>query len=134
MIQLWWGFWNFRTVEAWSLGSLLAVVTEAITLVLCALLMVPGQREKSESIDLRRVYLDNSRPFFLLGTLLLVQLTLVDVLVLGMPLLHGENAVRAFGVAVALFAAWSRDPRVHTGIALVSLALLAGFLVEAMAL
>ena len=34
MIQLWWGFWNFRTVERWSLAGLLAVVLEAITLVL----------------------------------------------------------------------------------------------------
>jgi hypothetical protein len=134
LIQLWWGFWNFRTVETWSLAALLAVVTEAITLVLCALLLVPGAREDAAACDLHRVYLDNSRPFFLLGALLLVQLTLVDVLVLGMPLLHGENAMRGVGTAVAIVAARSRHPRVHTGVALVSLALLAGFLLEALAL
>jgi hypothetical protein len=33
LIQFWWGFWNFRIIEKWSLLSLTGVVVEAITLV-----------------------------------------------------------------------------------------------------
>ena len=33
MIQFWWGFWNYRTVEDWSLTSLLIFVSEGIALV-----------------------------------------------------------------------------------------------------
>lgn len=134
MIQLWWGFWNFRTVESWSLLALLAVVTEAIALVLCALVLVPRSFDDAAACDMGALYRRNARPFFLIAAWLITQFTLVDVQVLGMPLLHPENAMRVPGVALALVAGLSDDPRVHTAAPIVALALLAGFLLNALAL
>ena len=133
MIQLWWGFWNFRTVEEWSFLALVAVVAEAVTLVLCALLMSPRD-PGPDHLDLERHYLENARPFFLLGGLLLVQLTLVDDLVLGTPFLHPENAVRLPGVALTVAGAATSSRRVHMTLPFVAAVLLVGFLFVAVRL
>lgn len=85
-------FWNFRTVEAWSLLSLIGVVLESITLVICALLLTPG-RASSGAVDLEELYYSSARPFFLLGVLLLVQLSCVDTFVLGTPRPRGIDRV-----------------------------------------
>lgn len=127
MVQFWWGFWNFRTVEAWSLLGLLGVVAETMTLVLCALLLTPP-RALAGAVDLGALFHDGARTFFLVGAVLLVQLSLVDSLILGTPLLHVENGVRLLGVGVALAAARSASPRFHGVLAAVSAALLGAFL------
>ena len=41
MVQFWWGFWEFRGIETWSFGGLLATVAEALVLVLAALVLTP---------------------------------------------------------------------------------------------
>jgi hypothetical protein len=128
MVQLWWGFWNFRTVEVWSFGALLAVVTESITLVLCALLLVPRVQDVDATLDLRRVYADNARPFFLLGASLIAQLTLVDWIILDTPLLDPENLSRLPGIAIALALAWTDDRRLHAALPGVATILLILFL------
>ena len=130
MIQFWWGFWNFRNVEVWSFGALLAVVVLVITLVFCALLLVP-RLSGSERLDLLELFLSNVRPFFLLGAFLIVQLAVVDVVVAGTPLVHPENAIRLVAVFVTLAAAASTNVRFHTAIAVCAAALLSGFLMTA---
>ncbi len=133
MIQFWWGFWNFRTVEGWSFASLIGVVLEAITLVVCSLLLTPG-RSLSGEVDLGRLYYDNARPFFLLGGLLLLQLGLIDTLVLGMPLIHMENLIRLVALGVVALAAWSSDTRLHTMLPIAAALLLGIFLVNSIML
>ncbi len=133
MVQFWWGFWNFRTVAGWSLASLLAVVAEAITLVLCALLMTPRQVGEGP-VDLEALYFESARPFFLMAALLLVQLCLVDVAIVGLPLLHEENLVRLVGLVVVGVGAASSDRRVHRALPVAAAALMAIFLLNALML
>ncbi len=133
MVQFWWGFWNFRLVEPWSLPALLSVLVEAVTLVLAALLLAPRGAE-SGPLDLDRLFFANSRLFFILGAALIAQLALVDTFVAGKPVATLENAFRVPGVGVALFAAWSRSLRVQYAVALLAGVLLAGFLATAIQL
>lgn len=130
MIQFWWGFWEFRVVERWSFPALLAVVSECLVLVLAALVLVPGV-EVGESLDLRAHFFEQSRPFFLLGVVLILQLTLIDRLVGDQPFFHPENLFRLPGAALALAAGISRSEKLHSVLAASALALLVGFIVFA---
>lgn len=127
MVQFWWGFWNFRFVESWSLHSLLSVVAEAITLVLAALLLAPRGID-SEPLDLGAMFFSNSRLFFLLGAAVVLQLALVDTLVAGLPFLSLENLFRMPGFVLALVAASTTSVRAHRALAAGASLLLIGFL------
>jgi hypothetical protein len=126
MVQFWWGFWNFRRVETWTLGALLLVVVETMILVVCAILLTPV-RSASHHTDLRALYFANARPFFLLGALLMLLLGIGDTFVLGGPILYGENAVRLAGAGLALTMALVRAPIVHRLLPIVAGGLLASF-------
>lgn len=127
MVQFWWGFWEYRDIETWSFPGLLAVVGECLVLVIAAMVLVP-RGEVMESLDLRAHYFAQSRLFFSLGALLLVQLTLIDRLVGGQPFRHPENLFRIPGIAVALVAALSRNEMLHGVLAGAGMTLLVGFL------
>lgn len=60
-------------METWSLPGLLAVVAEALVLVLAALVLLPDV-DGSSPLGLRSHYFEQSRPYFLLGALLIAQL------------------------------------------------------------
>lgn len=127
MVQMWWGFWNFRTVESWTFFALLGVVVECIVMVLCVLVLLPT-REGDAPVDLRQHFFAQCRLFFSLGVVLLLQLSAVDVLVLGQPVLHVENAIRVPGIGLAALGAAFPSPRVQTALATVSGLLFAGFI------
>ena len=129
MIQFWWGFWNYRTVEDWSLTVLFFLVLEAITMVVCALLLTPG-REFTEEIDLTSLYFKNARPFFLCGMVLMIQICLIDIVVLGTPILHAENYVRLTGAIVAGTLAWTPNRRLHMVVPYIAVALFVTFLLN----
>jgi len=130
MIQFWWGFWNFRVVEDWTLASLLAVVAETITLVLCALQLVP-RRSATGAIDLEDLYFANARVFFILAVIVMIQFCAWDVIVLGIPVFHAENLIRASAAVVSGFMAWNLDARLHKLMPVVSTLLLGLFLSKA---
>jgi hypothetical protein len=131
MIQYWWGFWNFRTVESWTLASLVSVVMETAMLVVCALLLTPG-RSLSGRIDLEALYYEHARPLFVLGSLLLLQQSAVDVLVMEAPVLHPRNLVRCVGAVVLALAAWSPDRRLHRALPVAAALLVAVFLANSL--
>lgn len=126
MVQFWWGFWNYRTVETWSFAALLAVVAEALVMVLAALVLTP-RPAPGEPLDLRTHYYEQSRVFFGLACVLLVQLAAVDVWVGEQPFLHTENAVRALGMGATAWGAVSKNERVHALIVVTALVLLSVF-------
>jgi hypothetical protein len=128
MIQFWWGFWGFREVERWSFLGLAAVVGEALVLVLAALVLLPDI-DAASRLDLRSHYFEQSRLYFLLGALLIVQLGVVDHWVAGQPLLHPENAIRLPGAVLAAVAAASRNEKLHAGLAAAAALLLVGFVI-----
>jgi hypothetical protein len=130
MVQMWWGFWNYRTVEAWSFVALVAVVAEALVMVLAGLVLT-AQPGRGEELDLRRHYYEQSRVFFGLGFVLLLQLAVVDATVGEQPFLHPENAVRGLGLGVAAWGAWSRSERAHEALAVAAAALIAAFVAVA---
>ena len=125
-IQFWWGFWNFRTVSDWSFGMLIAVVGEAILMVLAGALITPP-RESDKTLDLRKFFFDNNRIFFMLGALLIVMLGLVDYVVAGQPLIHAENAVRLGAVSICAVGAIARSERVHAALVFTGVFLFAIF-------
>ena len=130
MIQVWWGFWNYRTVDNWSLASLLIFVSEGIALVLCAVVLSPG-RVISGDIDLEDLYYENARPFFLLAAVFLALSTVGDTFVLRVPFGHTENLVRFAGIGLVTFVASSTDHRVHIGFPIVAVVLMVVFLATA---
>ena len=127
MIQLWWGFWNYRVVQHWSLFNLIITVLEAMTLVFCAMQLMPG-RASAAGIDLRERYFDNCRPFFVLGSLTILQMVITDVSILGIPVMHPENYVRLVAICMSALLAWSPNPRLHETMPAVALLILATFL------
>lgn len=128
MIQFWWGFWAFRTVESWTFFGLAAVVGECLVLVLAALVLLPDIHP-AVRLDLRSHYFAQSRLYFLLGALVIVQLAIVDHWVAGQPLLHPENAIRLPGAVLAGLAAVFPNEKLHAAMAATASLLLVGFLV-----
>jgi len=126
MVQFWWGFWEFRIVEGWSLPGLLAVVAESLVLVLAGMSLLPSP-DLSGPLDLRTHYFANCRLFFTLGAILLLMLTAVDALVGGQPFLHPENAVRLPAAILVILAALFPNERFHVAFTLLSAALFIGF-------
>jgi hypothetical protein len=126
MVEFWWGFWQFRVVAAWSFAGFLAVLAESLVMVLAALVITPGDFAEGD-LDLRTHFYENARLFFVLGAVLLVQLAVVDAVVGGQPFVHVENAFRAAGLGVLVWAALSRSERVHGALALAALGLLLVF-------
>ena len=126
LIQLWWGFWQFRTVEAWSFPGLLAVVGESLLLAFAGTVLLPEVGSEGE-IDLRSYFLEQSRLYFSMGAAVILLLTVTDLLVAGQPFLHAENAFRLPGAIVAVTAAVFPNPRLHSALALLAFALFTGF-------
>lgn len=129
MIQFWWAFWNFRTVENWSLFALMGIVLASVALILCALLLTPG-RSHTQDVDLESLYYEHARPFFIIGAFLLFQFSMNDILIIGTPFLHTENYVRIFGAAMVLMLAWSPNRRLHVTFPFISTILLIYFMLN----
>jgi len=127
MIQFWWGFWRYRTVESWSLLSLVTTLTVVITLSLCALMLVP-RIHVDVNFDSQATYFDNSPRFFFLAGCFIVLVGVMDITVLGSPTLDTENIFRGAGAIVAFGMAATRSKKIHNGFVFVSIALLSGFL------
>ena len=132
LIQLWWGFWQYRAVEAWSFPGLLAVVGESLLLAFAGTVLLPEVAPDRE-LDLRAYFQEQSRLFFSMGTAVLLMLAVTDVIVAGQPFLHAESAFRVPGVVVAILAAVFPNPRLHAALAVVAFALFAGFVAFAFA-
>ena len=129
MIQFWWGFWNFRTIEEWSLPGLVAVVASVLLIVLAALALIPD--DVPRGLDLRKHYYEQSRLFFGLAFVLIVQLSLVDTWVAGQPFFHLENALRGAGLLVTAGAALSTREGVHASLAIAGILLFGWFTASA---
>lgn len=126
MIQFWWGFWNFRTIEEWSFLGLVCVVGEALVMVLASLILMPGDIP-SDGVDLREHYYEQKSLFFGLAFVLLCMLALVDSVVSDQKFLHLENAIRGAGLVVAAWAAVSDREGVHVGLTVAGLLLFGWF-------
>ncbi|MEH6559577.1 MAG: hypothetical protein V7708_17410 [Oceanicoccus sp.] len=127
MIQFWWGFWRYRTVENWSLMSLVIALTVVITLSLCALMLAP-RVSTDINFDSRSTYFDNSGKFFILGGSFILLVSVMDVMILGSPIRHTENIFRVAGAIAAFGMASTKNKKIHTGFVFLSVAILIGFL------
>ncbi|MEM7504043.1 MAG: hypothetical protein AAF417_18515 [Pseudomonadota bacterium] len=130
LIQAWWGFWRYRTVEAWSLGGLTMAISVVVVLSFSALMLVP-RPSGDGNIDSRVIYFQNAPKFFGFGACFVFLVTTMDVLLLGSELLHVENLFRSIGFSSALLMIFAKNETVHAAFAIVSIALLAGFLATA---
>ena len=126
MVEFWWGFWQYRVIVDWSFLGLVAILAEALVMVLAALVLTPTD-PIVEPLDLRVYYYENARVFFVLGLALIAQLAVVDALVGKQPFVHVENLFRAVGLGVVGWAALSGSERVHASLAVAGVALLLTF-------
>ena len=127
LIQFWWGFWNFRLVEDWTVWKLIIMAAQFTGLALAAFILAP-ESPGPEGLDLKAYYYEHNRVFFIFGALAFVMSTITDFAIGGQPFLHAENLFRLPGVAVASLAAWSKNEKLHTGIAVLAIILFLGFL------
>jgi len=109
-IQLWWGFWTYRTVDLTTFPALLAFLSPLLTIVLAVYAITP---DASQMTDLRAFYFTQRRWFFPLVALALIELIALDVVVADHPLIHVENAIRALGVVALSAVSVSSSERLH---------------------
>lgn len=112
MIQFWWGYWNFNALSEWRFSSLFLIVFETMLVVIASMLLTPG-RTFEPGLDLEQLYFDNARPFFLIGALMLVSLSLTDVVVLGIAITDFENLIRMLALIVLVFMAYAEKRVYH---------------------
>ncbi len=127
LIQFWWGFWNFRLVEDWTVFKLMTISAQFMGLALAAFVLAP-ESPGPEGLDLKAFFYEHARVFFILAALAFVMTTITDFAIGGQPFLHPENLFRLPGVAAVLLAAWSKNEKLHTGIAVLAMVLFLGFL------
>ena len=126
MVQFWWGLWNFRSMDAWTMTTLIALVGQTILLVLAAQMQSP-KVDLSKPMDMRAYFFEHARVFFLIGVALLFILGFNDIVFLGLPLLDPENLVRAAGIAICCVAAFQTSQLFHGLLAATSAVLLVAF-------
>ena len=129
IVQFWWGFWNFRTLEEWSLTALALLVLETITLVLCVIVITPTRIFAGE-LNLERFYFENAKPFFLIAALAFAQFGFVDIFLMETPIFHETTLVRAAAFSVCVAVAFTQNRIIHRAFPFVGLSLLAAFLLN----
>ncbi len=127
IVQFWWGFWNYRTLEKWSLTSLAFLVLETITLVLCVIVISPTRIFAGE-LNLERFYFENAKPFFLIAVLAIAQFGFIDIFLQETPIFHERSLVRAAAVSVSVAVAFTQNRTIHRAFPFAGLSLLAAFL------
>lgn len=130
MIQFWWGFWNYRLVEPWTLFGLFTIVLETMLVVTIAMFLSPG-RTVVPGLDLEQHFFRNSRIVFIAGALMILLAVRADTTLLGIEMLAPENLVRLTGAALALVLAFTGSSRFHYGLAMTSILLLTVFSITA---
>jgi len=66
LFQQWWESWTLQSVETWSVGNILMLLSGPVFLYLISHLLYPA---KLENVDLRNHYWDNSRAIWILGAI-----------------------------------------------------------------
>lgn len=133
IIQYWWGFWNYRTLEDWDLVTLVLIVLRVVSLVLCAIVITPTQIF-SGNINLEDFYFENAKTFFLIGALTFAVAELTDIFLLGTPIFHAKILVRAAGIGAAVAVALTQRKAVHRAFPLAGFGLLTVFMLNTMRL
>ena len=106
------------------------MVIQCIILVVIAILFTPDRSIKGE-IDLEQIYFSNAKPFFLLGSIMLIVLSVVDSYLLNFSLFSTESVVRYIGAGAVLIVAFSDNRKVHYSFPFVGIALMGAFLISA---
>jgi hypothetical protein len=127
MIQMWWGLWNFRTIDDWTIAAPTALVVQSLILVLTAQMISP-KVDLSTHADMKEFYYDSTKVFFIPSGLLMISLAFNDIMFLEQPIIHAENIVRGAGVVICAIAAFSNSERVHAALAAIALASFIGFI------
>lgn len=128
MVQFWWGFWQFGVVDNWSMLDLLHVLFETATLVMAALIMLPG-RQIPENLDLEQFYFKHCRIFFILALLTVLSLLTADIFILQISLRDPENIIRAIALVLLIPPLFIQSKILHSCLATVYSLLLAAFII-----
>lgn len=113
VMQNWWGFYQYHTVENWSFFAMAVLIGNAILLALTVAVITPSIHPQ-ESTDLQAFFYEVSPVFFSLSALLMFSLALVNSFIAEHPLLSLENVIRAIAISVAMLGAATRSVLVHS--------------------
>jgi hypothetical protein len=80
--------------------------------VIASVMLTPG-RSFDPGLDLEQHFFDNARPFFIVGAMMIVSLTIADLKLLGIPVFSAENLIRYLATILCLVMAYVENRRFH---------------------
>jgi len=117
-LVIFWNFWSFREV-AWTLGRFFLVLALPTSVFVVASILSPDEPAKIESW--REYFYAVRVKFFVGGVLFSTVAVLSSTLILEMPILHPFRLFQAAFLGVCVTGAISDRPRVHAGLAILTM-------------
>ena len=124
--QLWWASFGLAKQTAWNFGTFCVVLLQTILLYMMSGVVLPDVPSEGE-LDLRAHYFREARPFFGFGLAMLATSIVKDWMLSGhLPKRENLAFHGVFG-AIWLLALISRRPRLHEGVAISAIGLIAAY-------
>ena len=122
-VQMWWGFWDFNTLERWTFAAYLGVLVPPTLIFVSTYLLVPATR--TPDIDWRAHFFATRRWFFSALTAMVLCATMITYVLLDAPLMHPYRGFQAFLLLAAVSGTVTGSERYHEALAIVFLAVFA---------
>lgn len=113
VMQNWWGFYQYRTIEDWSFFGMAMLIGNVVLLALTVSVITPS-RKLEGTLDLQEFFYEVSPVFFSFSALLMFFLAAANSVIAAHPLLSLENVIRAIAISVAMLGASTRSVMVHS--------------------
>jgi hypothetical protein len=110
LFQQWWESWSLQTVDSWSVGDMLLLLSGSIFLFLISHLLFP---DRMENANLRAHYFANSRAVWSLAIVTVIVATAFRPLSFSYDVLALDNLSSFLALPVFVALAIFRSPRLH---------------------
>jgi hypothetical protein len=117
-----WGFWSFRAVE-WTFARFLVVLMPAVTLQFLAATLIPSSPDQVESW--REFYFSVRLWYFGGWIALALILAVAPTILVDLPIIHRARAGQVALLLLGAIGFYSDSPRVHAGLAVAALCMVA---------
>lgn len=122
VLQFWWAYWDFNSIQAWSFGAYLSVLLPPTLVFVQANFLVPAQR--TGDTDWKSYFRGISRWFFGMLIGLFLAAIALSAIYLGTPLLHPYRAFQLAFLVLAITGLIFRSDTVQGIVAVTFLSLL----------
>jgi hypothetical protein len=113
VMQNWWGFFQYRTIDEWSFFAAVTLIGNIVLLALTVAVITPARKVEG-TLDLQEFFFEISPVFFSCSALLMFFLAAANSFIAAHPLLSLENVIRAIAISVAMLGATTRSVMVHS--------------------